>query len=404
MGDIAGVAVLVGDPLDALGQHLRQRPVIGQRTQQRTAETGGVPGHTVVADLARTGDATSAVDQHQAGCDGAGEVFVGAPRMPRIGGHRHPHHRIITRSAHRDLCSAHPAQPGFLAPVPLWSRRRWLRLHRCEAEIRYAAIVGYLSLTSTMDQDADRPESGLPSPSMDKLTGEQIAQMNLPDWRKLGQGLHARYLVDDFATGVGFVAAVGEAGSTLGHHPRVTIGHGNVDFELISDGVYRDDQGIEHVVAGVTQLDIDLARRITAIAAERAVDADPASITTIELALDTAYAATIAPVWAALLTGSTAAWSGKATSDDVRDPTGRAPTLWFQGTDEHETPRQRFHIDVWVAPEMAEQRIAAAVAAGGIIVDDSQAPSFTVIADQEGNKACVCTALPAAKTSAAASS
>jgi hypothetical protein len=42
---------------------------------------------------------------------------------------------------------------------------------------------------------------------------------------------------------------------------------------------------------------------------------------------------------------------------------------------------------------VAEQRIAAAVAAGGIVVDDSQAPSFTVIADQDGNKACVCTSL-----------
>jgi 4a-hydroxytetrahydrobiopterin dehydratase len=28
--------------------------------------------------------------------------------------------------------------------------------------------------------------------------------------------------------------------------------------------------------------------------------------------------------------------------------------------------------------------------------DDSQAPSFTIIADQEGNKACVCTSLPSA--------
>jgi 4a-hydroxytetrahydrobiopterin dehydratase len=44
-----------------------------------------------------------------------------------------------------------------------------------------------------------------------------------------------------------------------------------------------------------------------------------------------------------------------------------------------------------VAPEVAEQRIAAAVAAGGIIADDSNAPGYTVVADQDGNKACVCT-------------
>jgi 4a-hydroxytetrahydrobiopterin dehydratase len=232
---------------------------------------------------------------------------------------------------------------------------------------------------------------------MKMLTGEQITAANLTNWRKLGQGLHARYVVRDFDTGARFVAAVGKAGNALGHHPRVTMRDGFVEFKLLSDdAVYRDDEGVEHVVDWVTQRDVDLAQRITEIAAEQAIEADPASITTIELALDTAHAATIAPVWAALLTGSTDARGRGTIGDDVRDATERVPILWFQDTDEHETPRQRFHIDVWVAPEVAEQRIAAAVAAGGVIVDETEAPSYTVIADQDGNKACVCTSLPAA--------
>ena len=103
--------------------------------------------------------------------------------------------------------------------------------------------------------------------SMDMLTGEQIAKTNLTDWRKLGQGLHARYVVGDFGAGVRFVAAVGEAGDALGHHPRVTMGDGYVDFKLISDdAVYRGNEGTEHVVEWVTQKDVDLARRITEIA------------------------------------------------------------------------------------------------------------------------------------------
>ena len=57
---------------------------------------------------------------------------------------------------------------------------------------------------------------------MDMLKGEQIAEANLTDWRKLGQGLHARYVVGDFSTGARFVTAVGEAGDALGHHPRVS--------------------------------------------------------------------------------------------------------------------------------------------------------------------------------------
>jgi 4a-hydroxytetrahydrobiopterin dehydratase len=235
---------------------------------------------------------------------------------------------------------------------------------------------------------------------MEMLTNEQIAEADLRDWRKLAQGLHARYAVRDFGAGVRFVAAVSEAGDALGHHPRTaTMGDRHVDLKLISDdAVHRDDKGAEHVVEWVTRRDVDLARRITEIAAEQGAGAEPASIATIELALDTAHVAAIAPVWAALLTGDPNTRGRGTIGDDVRDATERVPILWFQETGEHETPRQRFHIDVWVPAEVAEQRITAAVTAGGIIVDDSQAPSFTVIADQDGNKACVCTSSDPAKS------
>lgn len=233
---------------------------------------------------------------------------------------------------------------------------------------------------------------------MKMMSNAQVLRADLADWRQLGQGLHARYLVGGFGAGIRFVAAVGAAGDVLGHHPGVTMGEGWVDLKLLSHGVvYRDGAGVEHLVDGLTEQDLDLARRITGIATEHAAKADPASITAIELALDTAHAETIAPVWAALLTGSTEARGHGSLGDDVRDLTERVPILWFQDTDEHETPRQRFHVDVWVPAEVAEQRIAAAVQAGGVVVDESQAPSYTVIADHDGNKACVCTALPPAR-------
>ncbi|MDQ2662203.1 MAG: 4a-hydroxytetrahydrobiopterin dehydratase, partial [Actinomycetota bacterium] len=140
---------------------------------------------------------------------------------------------------------------------------------------------------------------------MDMLKGEQIAAAHLTDWRKLAQGLHARYVVDDFDTAAQFVVAVGKAGDALGHHPRVSIGSGYVDLKLITDdAIYRDDEGTEHVVEWVTQQDVDLARRITEIAADHSLAADPASVSHIELGVDTSRSTTIAPVWAALLTGS----------------------------------------------------------------------------------------------------
>ena len=143
---------------------------------------------------------------------------------------------------------------------------------------------------------------------------------------------------------------MGEAGDELGHHPSVSIGEGHVDLKLVTaDAIYRDDEGTEHVVEWVTQQDVDLARRITDIAAEHRLGADPASVSVIELGLDTARSATIAPVWAALLTGDPEAQGRGTPSDEVRDATGRVPNLWFGDADEHETPRQRFHVEVYVA-------------------------------------------------------
>ena len=111
---------------------------------------------------------------------------------------------------------------------------------------------------------------------MDMLRGEKIAEADLTDWRKLAQGLHARFLVDDFGAAARFVTAVGEAGDTVGHHPRVTIGRGHVDLELVTaDAIYRADDGTEYVVEWPTQQDVDLARRITDIAAEHQLDRRP---------------------------------------------------------------------------------------------------------------------------------
>ena len=38
-----------------------------------------------------------------------------------------------------------------------------------------------------------------------------------------------------------------------------------------------------------------------------------------------------------------------------------------------------------------EPRIDAALTAGGTLVSDEHAPSYVVLADAHGNKACVCT-------------
>lgn len=211
---------------------------------------------------------------------------------------------------------------------------------------------------------------------MDRLTTEEILDAGLADWRKLAQQLHARFRTGDFATGLRFVTAVAEAAEQAGHHPDVMLSYPHVDLRLVS-----------HDVGEVTRRDLDLARRISQLAREQGVTAQPTAVAQLELALDTADLSAVGPFWAALLHGDPGAVDGH----DVVDPTGQLPNLWFQRTDPHETPRQRFHVDLWVAHDVAEERIGAALAAGGTLVDSSRAPSYVVLADPEGNRACVCT-------------
>lgn len=213
---------------------------------------------------------------------------------------------------------------------------------------------------------------------MEALTTQQILDARLDDWRQLAQALHARFRTGSFTSGLAFVTAITEAAEAANHHPDVTLTYPFVDLSLIS-----------HDVGRLTQRDVDLAGRISEIAHEQGISADPSAVAEIELGLDTADVAALGPFWAALLTGSPDAVDG----DNVVDPGGRVPLLWFQHTDAHETPRQRFHLDVWVPHDVAEERIAAAVAAGGEVVNDTTKPSFVVLADPEGNRACVCTCL-----------
>lgn len=208
--------------------------------------------------------------------------------------------------------------------------------------------------------------------STEKLTGQQIADAELSGWAHLAGALHTRIKTKDFAAALQIVNAIGEAAEDLNHHPDLDLRWGRVDIKLNS-----------HDVGGITERDLRLAHKISDIAAAAGVATASASVSLVELGLDSPDATQIAPFWAAVL-------AGKVDGDDVVDPYDAIPLIWFQksGSDE---PRQRWHPDIWVEPEQVQPRIEAAVAAGGTLVSDDEAPSFWVLADAEGNRVCLCT-------------
>lgn len=217
------------------------------------------------------------------------------------------------------------------------------------------------------------------TPDRTTLSVAEVAGELLDDWRWLLGGLHARFATGDFARGLELVNAIGDVAEAADHHPDVDLRYGFVTVALVS-----------HDVGGVTQRDVRLAREITQAAGRLGATPEVDKISLLELALDTASIDDIRPFWAAVLGVDV---KGSA-DDEVRDGAGLLPALWFQEAPSASGPvPQRWHLDVTVAPEVAERRVQAAIEAGGTLVSDARQPAFWVLADAQGNQACICTPL-----------
>ena len=75
----------------------------------------------------------------------------------------------------------------------------------------------------------------------------------------------------------------------------------------------------------------------------------------------------------------------------IHDPAAIGPAFWFQQMDAPRPQRNRIHLDVIVPEDEVDDRIEAALAAGGTLVSDAAARAFWILADPEGNEACLCT-------------
>jgi 4a-hydroxytetrahydrobiopterin dehydratase len=209
----------------------------------------------------------------------------------------------------------------------------------------------------------------------DTLKRSEVLERQPEGWQVMLGAIEALYATGDFATGLAFVQRIGAEAEAANHHPDVTLTYPSVHIRLSS-----------HDVGGVTDRDLALASTIKDIATDLGIDAAPEKLSRIEIGLDAHDHPAVGAFWRAVL--------GYDLDDaDILDPQGRQVTFWLQETDAHEEPRQRFHVDITVPPDQAQARIDAALAAGGRLVSDQRAPAFTVLADPEGNKACVCTSL-----------
>jgi 4a-hydroxytetrahydrobiopterin dehydratase len=114
------------------------------------------------------------------------------------------------------------------------------------------------------------------------------------------------------------------------------------------------------------------------------------SVQLVELAIDAMDIAAIRPFWKAVM-GYADEGDRSGPTDPLVDPNGQGPAVWFQQMDAPRPQRNRMHLDVSVPHDEADRRITAVLAAGGVMVSAGRAPAFWVLADVEGNEACVTT-------------
>jgi 4a-hydroxytetrahydrobiopterin dehydratase len=198
-----------------------------------------------------------------------------------------------------------------------------------------------------------------------------IAADGLDDWVVLHGGPTAVYRVASMADGARLAGLIAAVPGVAGSHAALAVNDRAVTVRLT-----REMWGLEadH---------IQIARAVSAVASAFGATADRAATQEVQVAISAKPDVIDLPFWRTVL-----GYVGMADDNGV-DPLGHGSTVWMQDLDPAKPLRHAMHIDVSVAREHAQARRDAAVAAGGHVVDDSNAPGTWILSDRAGNKVCI---------------
>lgn len=189
------------------------------------------------------------------------------------------------------------------------------------------------------------------------------------DWRILFSGAHAHFRVGSFEEAARFVAAIAEAAEAVGHFPDVDVRPEGVTVRTASG-----DYG------ALSERDVQLARRVSDEARNLGLEVDPSQVQVVGIAVAQDVDSDVGPFWAAAL-----GYRSLGPKEDVVDRHRRNPYVSFQTLHPPKAGRGRTHIDVSVPADQAEARVAAALEAGGRLVDDTHAPHWWTLASPENH-------------------
>jgi 4a-hydroxytetrahydrobiopterin dehydratase len=231
----------------------------------------------------------------------------------------------------------------------------------------------------------------------DQLSHDARTRLSRPEASDAVSGIGWRYVLGEFRTQV-LTGSLPLAADVAARAAAVAGAQGHLRMDVRADRVLLSLQTAE--ISWVTPLDVELAQKISTAVEEFRRETTSGvgtgsdsgagrAVQVIEVGIDAMNIAAIRPFWKAVL--GYADEPGNPGWNGLVDPLGQGPAVWFQQMDAPRPQRNRIHFDVSVPHDEAHPRIAAAVAAGGTLIDDAQAPAFWVLADPEGNEACVTT-------------
>jgi len=199
-----------------------------------------------------------------------------------------------------------------------------------------------------------------------------LAADGLEDWVVLHGGAAAVYVVPSLAAAARLVGEVAGVPGFEDSGALMTLTGDQLTVRL-SRGVFRLEE--PHV---------ELARAVSEVARAHGAVPDRGRVQEVSLAVAARPEELDVGFWRAVL--------GYSALDDDNgvDPLGHGSTFWMQDLDPAKPLRHAMHIDVSVAKEHAEARLAAALAAGGTVVAEFDSPPAWVLADRAGNRVCVC--------------
>jgi 4a-hydroxytetrahydrobiopterin dehydratase len=231
----------------------------------------------------------------------------------------------------------------------------------------------------------------------DHLSHDAHTRLSRPEASDAVAEIGWRYVLGEFRTQV-LTGSLPLAADVAGRAAAVPGAEGHLRMDVRADRVVLSLQTAE--IGWVTPLDVELAHRISEVAGEFRLTTTSGgvgdggsgtrSVQVIEVGIDALDIDAIRPFWKAVL-GYADEPGQSGPQDPLVDPLGQGPAVWFQQMDAPRQQRNRIHFDVSVPHDEARQRIAAAVAAGGTLAYDAEAPAFWVLADPEGNEACITT-------------